>query len=69
MRILKTLSILSIIFLFGNTQTYSQELSAKEIIRKADEKNRGSSSKGIMSMTIIRPKWERTIAPRCAAKA
>ena len=61
MRILKTLSILSIIFLFGNTQTYSQELSAKEIIRKADEKNRGSSSKGIMSMTIIRPKWERTI--------
>lgn len=61
MRFLKTLTILSIIFLFGNTQTYSQELSAKEIIKKADEKNRGSSSKGTMSMTIVRPKWERTI--------
>ena len=61
MRFLRTFTILSIILLFGNTQTYSQELSAKEIIIKADEKNRGTSSKGIMSMTIVRPKWERTI--------
>lgn len=43
------------------SQVYSQSLTAKEIIQKADEKNRGTSSKGIMSMTIIRPKWERTI--------
>ncbi len=43
------------------SQVYSQSLTAKEIIQKADEKNRGTSSKGTMSMTIVRPKWERTI--------
>jgi len=43
------------------SQIYSQSLTAKQIIQKADEKNRGTSSKGIMSMTIVRPKWERTI--------
>lgn len=61
MRLISLLTILSAILLIGNTPTFSQDLSAKEIIKKADEKNRGSSSKGIMSMTIIRPKWERTI--------
>jgi len=45
----------------SSSQVFSQSLTAKEIIQKADEKNRGSSSKGTMSMTIIRPKWERTI--------
>jgi outer membrane lipoprotein-sorting protein len=39
-----------------------QELSATEIIRKADEKFNGEKS-GIMtmSMTIIRPTWQRTV--------
>lgn len=61
MRLISLLTVLSIILLFGPNHTYSQDLSAKEIVKKADEKNRGSSSKGTMSMTIIRPKWERTI--------
>lgn len=39
----------------------AQELTAKEIIDKADKKNRGKSSKGVISMTIVRPSWERTI--------
>jgi outer membrane lipoprotein-sorting protein len=39
----------------------AQELTAKEIIDKADKKNRGQSSKGTMAMTIVRPSWERTI--------
>ncbi len=39
----------------------AQELSAKDIIDKADKKNRGKSSRGLMSMTIVRPRWERTI--------
>lgn len=39
-----------------------QDLSPKEIIRKADEKFNGEkTSTGIMAMTIIRPTWERTI--------
>jgi outer membrane lipoprotein-sorting protein len=39
-----------------------QDLSPKEIIRKADEKFNGEkTSTGTMSMTIVRPTWERTI--------
>jgi outer membrane lipoprotein-sorting protein len=39
-----------------------QSLSATEIIRKADEKFNGEkSSIMVMSMTIIRPTWQRTV--------
>jgi outer membrane lipoprotein-sorting protein len=40
---------------------FAQELTADEIIRKADEKNRGLSSQGTLTMTVIRPDWTRTI--------
>src|SRR5271157_4492230 len=40
---------------------YAQGLSADEIIKKADEKNRGLSSQGTLTMTVIRPDWTRTI--------
>ena len=40
----------------------AQDLGATDIIRKADEKFNGEkSSSSIMSMTIIRPEWQRTI--------
>ena len=61
MNILKSILLMSIFSLTAIPAVYSQNLTAKEIIMKADEKNRGESSKGIMSMTIVRPKWERTI--------
>ena len=61
MNILKSILLLSVFSLTAIPTVYSQELTAKEIIVKADEKNRGHSSKGIISMTIVRPKWERTI--------
>jgi outer membrane lipoprotein-sorting protein len=34
----------------------------KEIVRKADEKFRGTSSQGEMTMTIQRPSWSRTVS-------
>lgn len=41
---------------------FSQGLTATDIIRKADEKYNGEkSSYSIMSMTIVRPAWQRTI--------
>lgn len=41
---------------------FAQGLSATDIIRKADEKYNGEkSSYSIMSMTIVRPAWQRTI--------
>ena len=49
--------------------TFAQGLSAKEIIRKADDKNRGLSSQGIMTMTVIRPDWTRTVTMKTWSKS
>ena len=56
-------SILSISLVLGSAlMILAQDLSPKEIIRKADEKFNGEqTSTRIMAMTIVRPTWERTI--------
>lgn len=41
---------------------FAQDIDIKEIVRKADEKFRGTSSTGSFSMTIQRPTWSRTIS-------
>jgi outer membrane lipoprotein-sorting protein len=52
--------VLSVIILFGAGYVNAQD--AAEIIRKADDKWNGEqSSESQMTMTIIRPDWERTI--------
>lgn len=52
--------LLTVAILFNLTSAFGQD--AKEIIRKADEKWNGEkSSQGTMTMTIVRPSWERTI--------
>ena len=54
--------ILSILFFSPALMLSGQDLSPKEIIRKADEKFNGEkTSTSIMAMTIVRPTWERTI--------
>ncbi len=40
----------------------AQELTAVEIIKKADEKVRGKTNHSVMEMQIIRPTWSRTIS-------
>jgi outer membrane lipoprotein-sorting protein len=41
---------------------FAQDLSATDIVRKADEKFNGeNSSYSVMSMKVIRPEWQRTI--------
>ena len=42
--------------------TMAQDIDIKEIVRKSDEKFRGTSSTGTFSMTIQRPTWSRTIS-------
>jgi outer membrane lipoprotein-sorting protein len=43
-------------------QLSGQQLSASEIVKKADEKFNGEKSGySVMSMTIVRPTWQRTI--------
>ncbi len=46
----------------GVTVSFSQDLSAKEIVKKADDKFNGEKSGySVMSMTIVRPSWQRTV--------
>jgi len=55
-------SLLLIIAGINVFNTSGQSLSATEIVKKADEKFNGEkSSIMIMSMTIIRPTWKRTV--------
>jgi outer membrane lipoprotein-sorting protein len=58
-----TLTVVAILWCFSPVDfTYGQELSAKEIVRRAYENFSGEkSSRNVMSMTIVRPTWERTI--------
>jgi len=52
--------LLTVVILLSLTSAFGQD--AKEIVRKADEKWNGEkSSQGTMTMTIVRPTWERTI--------
>jgi outer membrane lipoprotein-sorting protein len=60
-------NMFAIIFLiliqgFSMNAPLAQELSATDIVRKADEKFIGEkSSYSVISMTIVRPAWQRTI--------
>jgi outer membrane lipoprotein-sorting protein len=61
---MKTRTCLPILFLLSGMflPLLGQDLSPKEIIRKADEKFNGEkTSISTMAMTIVRPTWERTI--------
>jgi len=58
------LKIVLILFLAGMAfPLTAQDLTATEIIRRADERFNGEkTSISIMSMTIVRPTWERTFS-------
>ena len=46
----------------------AQTLSALEIVKKADSKMRGESSYSEMTMTIVRPTWQRSISMKAWTK-
>lgn len=53
-------ALLFVVILFGLTPAFAQ--NATEIVKKADDKWNGEkSSEGTMTMTIVRPTWERTV--------
>ncbi|MFC1731558.1 outer membrane lipoprotein-sorting protein [candidate division KSB1 bacterium] len=66
MKTLKKLILILMAPIFFSTSLLAQD--AKEIIKKADDKSRGLSSKGEMSMTIIRPKWTRKVTMKTWSK-
>lgn len=52
--------ILAILFLnLGFTMLSGQDLTAQEIIQKADDKLRGEFNQAEIRMTIVRPDWQR----------
>jgi len=61
--------IILIFILAGWHGLSAQDLTAKEIVRKADDKNRGLTSQGTMTMTVIRPDWTRTITMKTWSKS
>ena len=62
------LTLLGIPLLSLTAIAQSNDLTAKEIIEKADQKMRGESNKAEMKMTIIRPTWERTVQMKSWSK-
>lgn len=46
----------------------AQNESAKDIVKKANEVLRGNTSKSIMAMKIVRPKWTRTVEMKSWSK-
>ncbi len=68
---LKKFIISSVFFLslLGSiNQLLGQELSAREIISRADEKSRGKTSQSAMTMNIIRPNWSRSVSLKMWSK-
>lgn len=61
-----TLSVLFIALLAF--QYPKEDLDAKEIVRKSDQKLRGTSNKALMSMRIVRPEWERSMSLKSWSK-
>jgi outer membrane lipoprotein-sorting protein len=54
--------LLLVIFYYNPILLSAQQLSATDIIKKADEKFNGEkSSQMVMTMTIIRPAWQRSV--------
>jgi len=56
MRILTLIGLLVLSFV---STSWAQ--TAKEIIKKADDKMQGQSNKSVMKMTVIRPDWKREV--------
>ena len=54
--------LLTLLLVLMAVSTMAQDIDIKEIVRKSDEKFRGTSSTGTFSMTIQRPTWSRTIS-------
>jgi len=58
----KSLSIFLMIFLLLPFFTLAQELTAKEVIQKAQDKINGLSNEGTVTMKIVRPGWSREVS-------
>ncbi|WP_340114014.1 outer membrane lipoprotein-sorting protein [Maribellus mangrovi] len=54
--------MLALLLLGSGFQLSAQDINIEDIVRKADEKFRGTSSIGELTMIIERPSWSRTVS-------
>jgi len=54
--------------IFTGFSSFAQELTAKEIVKRANDKATGTSSQGTMKMTIVRPDWSREVTMKSWSK-
>ena len=55
-------ALVLILFALVSPSASSQELSAREIVKKAYDKFQGETNASEMTMTIVRPTWKRTVS-------
>jgi len=60
--------IFSVLSICLSISLSAQTLSALDIVKKADSKMRGESSYSEMTMTIVRPTWQRSISMKAWTK-
>ena len=53
--------LITALLLFFTTPAFTKQLTAKDIIKKVDNLFRGDSAHSIMEMTIVNPRWQRTL--------
>jgi outer membrane lipoprotein-sorting protein len=61
-------TIIICVMLATASNSFSQDLSAKEIVKRANDKVNGTSSQGTMKMTIVRPDWSREVTMKTWSK-
>src|SRR5688572_13628783 len=60
--------ILTLFILLAPFYTFSQSVTATDVIRKSDEKIRGESNRSEIKMTVVRPTWTREMTMKSWTK-
>lgn len=60
--LLPIFTVVAALLITCSQPSHSQQLSAKEIVKLANDKATGKTSQGTMKMTIVRPGWSREVA-------
>lgn len=68
MKTLKNSLLTILLMCLGMFSIQAQNLTADEIIKKSEQKNRGETAKGEMTMKVVRPGWSRTISMKYWSK-
>lgn len=68
MKIIITLLYCGLIFFLSHSQVLQINETAKDVIKKADEKMRGKTSQSEMTIKIVRPTWTREMKMKAWSK-